>query len=93
MAHNHVAANLLMAVFVVGGLVLGYSTKQEVFPEVNLDQVSISVAYPGAGPDEVEEGIILKIEENISGVDGLKEIKAQAAEGFGTAGTGRGHAG
>jgi len=84
MAHNHVAANLLMAVFIVGGLVLGYSIKQEVFPEVNLDQVSISVAYPGAGPDEVEEGIILKIEENISGIDGLKEIKAQAAEGFGT---------
>ena len=84
MAHNHVAANLLMAVFIVGGLVLGRSIKQEVFPEVNLDQVTISVAYPGAGPDEVEEGIILKIEENISGIDGLKEIQAQAAEGFGT---------
>jgi len=84
MAHNHVAANLLMAMFVIGGLILGRSIKQEVFPEVNLDQVTISVSYPGAGPDEVEEGIILKIEENISGIDGLKEIQAQAAEGFGT---------
>ena len=84
MAHNHVAANLLMAVFVIGGLVFGFSIKQEVFPEVNLDMVTVTVAYPGAAPDEVEEGIILKIEENISGIDGLKELKSSAAEGFGT---------
>lgn len=84
MAKNHVAANLLMMLFVIGGLVLGYSIKQEVFPEILLDQIQVSVAYPGASPEEVEEGIILKIEENISGVDGVKEVKALAAEGFGT---------
>ncbi|MDH3392277.1 MAG: efflux RND transporter permease subunit, partial [Desulfobulbaceae bacterium] len=84
MAHNHVAANLLMMMFVIGGLILGFSIKQEVFPEINLDMVQISVAYPGAGPDEVEEGIILQIEENISGLDGIKEITSVAAEGGGT---------
>lgn len=84
MARNHVAANLLMLVFIVGGIVLGFSVKQEVFPEVTLDKVMVSVAYPGAGPEEVEEGVILKIEENLTGVDGIKQIKAQAAEGFGT---------
>jgi len=84
MAHNHVAANLLMLVFVVGGLILGFSIKQEVFPEILLDKVQVSVTYPGASPEEVEEGIILKIEENISGVDGIKEIKALAREGTGT---------
>ncbi len=84
MAHNHVAANLLMALFVIGGVVLGYSIKQEVFPEINLDKVQVSVSYPGASPEEIEEGIILKIEENISGVDGIKEIKALAIEGMGT---------
>ncbi|MCF6291003.1 MAG: efflux RND transporter permease subunit [Desulfobacterales bacterium] len=83
MAGNHVAANLLMFLFIVGGLVFGFSIKQEVFPEVTLDQVRISVAYPGAGPDEVEEGILLKIEENISGIDGLKEVRSQAGEGIG----------
>jgi multidrug efflux pump subunit AcrB len=83
MAHNHVAANLLMMVFIVGGLALGYSIKQEVFPEINLDRIQVSVAYPGAGPDEVEEGIILQIEENIAGIDGIKEINAVAAEGYG----------
>ncbi len=83
MAGNHVAANLLMMLFIVGGLVLGITIKQEVFPEVTLDSVRISVTYPGAGPDEVEEGIILQIEENISGIDGLKEIKSLAVEGNG----------
>jgi multidrug efflux pump subunit AcrB len=84
MAHNHVASNLLMMVFIVGGILVGLSVKQEVFPEISLDLVRISVAYPGAGPEEIEEGILLKIEENLSGVNGIKEIKAVAAEGFGT---------
>jgi len=84
MAENHVAANLLMLVFVVGGLLLGPKVKQEVFPEVSLDWISVSVPYPGAGPEEVEEGILLKVEENLTGVDGIKQIKATAAEGVGT---------
>ncbi|MFQ5736475.1 MAG: efflux RND transporter permease subunit [Thermodesulfobacteriota bacterium] len=84
MAHNHVAANLLMMALVVGGLVMGISIKQEVFPEIALDKVQVTVAYPGAGPEEVEEGIILKIEENLSGVNGIKEIKSVANEGYGT---------
>lgn len=84
MAHHHVAANLLMLVFVVGGLILGPKVKQEIFPEVSLDWISVSVPYPGAGPEEVEEGILLKIEENLTGVDGIKQIKATAAEGAGT---------
>ena len=83
MAHNHVAANLLMMVFIIGGLALGYSIKQEVFPEINLDRIQVSVAYPGAGPDEVEEGILLQVEENISGIDGIKEITSVGAEGYG----------
>ena len=83
MAENHVAANLLMLVFIVGGLILGFSIKQEVFPDVNLDRVQVSVVYPGAGPEEVEEGVIFKIEENLTGVDGIKQVKSVAAEGYG----------
>lgn len=84
MATNSVAANLLMMIFIVGGLLMAYSIKQEVFPEINLDMISISVAYPGAGPEEIEEGILLKIEEAISGVSGIDEIKSVASEGKGT---------
>ncbi|TYO99090.1 multidrug efflux pump subunit AcrB [Geothermobacter ehrlichii] len=84
MARNHVAANLLMLVFIVGGVLLGFGIKQEVFPEISLDMIQVSVAYPGAGPEEVEEGVLLKIEENLIGVDGIKQIRSVASEGFGT---------
>ena len=84
MAHNHVAANLMMMIFIVGGLITAFSIKQEVFPEIEFDIVLVTVAYPGAGPEEVEDGIILKIEENLSSISGIKEIKSVATEGFGS---------
>ena len=84
MAMNHVAANLLMLVLILGGVIMAPSIKQEIFPEVSLDRVSVSVAYPGAGPEEVEEGIIIKVEESLTAVDGIKQLKATANEGFGT---------
>ncbi|MCD6526441.1 MAG: efflux RND transporter permease subunit [Desulfuromonas sp.] len=84
MAQNHVAANLLMLMFVIGGLVMGSSLKQEVFPEVSLDMINVSVAYPGAGPEEIEEGILLKIEDNLTEIDGIKQLKSTAREGLGT---------
>lgn len=84
MTRRHVAANLLMMVFVAGGLIKGFNVKQEIFPEIALDKIKITVEYPGAAPEEIEEGIILKIEENISGIDGIKEISAAASEGLAT---------
>ena len=83
MANNHVAANLLMMIFIIGGFVMSFSIKQEVFPEIDLDLINVTVAYPGAGPEEVEDGIVLKIEESLSSLTGIKEIKSVAAEGLG----------
>lgn len=84
MATNHVAANLLMFFFIIGGLIIGQSVKQEIFPEINLDRIMISVNYAGAGPEEIEEGIILKIEESLTGIDGIKKITATANESSGS---------
>ncbi len=84
MAKNHVSANLLMLLFLVGGLLMGRGIKQEVFPEVNLDRVVVTVAYPGASPEEVEDGVILPIEDAVSGVKGIKELRARALEGQAT---------
>ncbi len=84
MAHHGVAANLLMLVFMVGGLVVGLNIKQEVFPEIALDKVQVSVVYPGAAPEEVEEGVLLIIEENVSGLEGIKKMTSLAVEGRGT---------
>ena len=83
MARHPVAANLLMFVLIVGGVLGVVRSKQEVFPEFTLDQVQVSVPYPGASPTEVEQGIILAIEEAIRGIDGVKRVNASAFEGRG----------
>ena len=84
MAEHPVAANLLMAALVFGGLFTAFRVKQEVFPEFSLDIVGISVIYPGASPEEVEEGIIVAIEDAVRGLDGVKEVTSTASEGRGS---------
>jgi len=85
MAKNPVAANVLMLILIVGGLVtLAAGIKQEVFPEVDLDVVLVDVIYPGASPAEVEQAVVLAIEEAIRGVDGIKEVQSTAREGYAT---------
>ena len=81
MARNTVAANLAMLVLLIGGVVAALNIKQEVFPEFELDIITVAVPYPGASPAEVEQGITLAIEEAIRGVDGVKEITSSSAEG------------
>jgi len=84
MADNHVAANILMMIFIVGGLIIGGSIKQEVFPEFEMDMVTITVVYPGATPEEVEDAIVRPIELAISGINNIKQINAIARENVGT---------
>ncbi|MCB9786853.1 MAG: efflux RND transporter permease subunit [Deltaproteobacteria bacterium] len=83
MARNTVAANLLMLVLLVGGYLVSGRIKQEVFPEFQLDWVMVQVAYPGASPEEVEKGIVLAIEEQVRGLDGVKQVVSSASEGSG----------
>ncbi len=80
MANNHVAANILMLVLIIGGLLIGKSVKQEVFPEFDLDMIQISMVYPGATPAEVEDSLVRPIELAVSGVDNIKRVRATAVE-------------
>ena len=84
MARNSIAANLAMFVLLVGGVLFSTQVTQEVFPEFDLDQVVVRVPYPGASPAEVEQGILLAIEDQIRGVDGVKKVTSQAQEALGT---------
>ncbi len=79
---NPIAANLMMAVMVVGGLLSLTVIRQEEFPAIDPDAVSISVEYRGASPAEVEESICIRIEEAIEGTPDLDRITTVAAEGF-----------
>ncbi len=83
MASNHVTANLLMFGFILGGLVMSFNIKQEIFPELELDFIFVTVPYPGASPGEIEEGIILAIEEEVRGLDDVKNVTSVAREGVG----------
>ncbi|MCS6857013.1 MAG: efflux RND transporter permease subunit [Sandaracinaceae bacterium] len=81
MAQNPVAANVLMVLLLAAGLLSLPQIRQEVFPEAELDMVLIYVDYPGASPEEVEQGVILAVEEAVRGLDGVKEVRSTASEG------------
>ena len=81
---NHVAANLLMIFLLLAGVLTLQNIKIETFPEFAPDMISISMEYPGASPEEVEEAIIRRIEERIAGLAGIKKITASARESFGS---------
>ncbi|MEE2787929.1 MAG: efflux RND transporter permease subunit [Myxococcota bacterium] len=83
MAANPVAANLLMLLCIGGGLAMSFQVNQEVFPRFELDEVRISFGYPGASPEEIEQGVLLAAEESVRGLDGVKEVVAAASEGSG----------
>ena len=83
-AKNPVAANLVMIVLLVGGALSAMSIKVELFPEFSLDLISVAVPYPGAAPEEVEEAICVRIEEEVHAIDGVKRVTSSATEGAGT---------
>lgn len=82
--NNGVAANLLAGIVIVAGLFIATSIKLELFPELDLDTISVNVPYPGAAPEEVESGIIELIEDRIQDVEGIKKMTATAGEGYGS---------
>lgn len=84
MARNPVAANLLMAVVMVAGLIAVFELRKEVFPTFPTELIRVTVPYPGSSPTEVEEGILIKIEEAVQDMDGIEEVTAEARENVGT---------
>ncbi|MFK5955957.1 MAG: efflux RND transporter permease subunit [Planctomycetota bacterium] len=82
-AHNTVAANLAMvAIILIGALTVG-TLRQEVVPNIVMDSAMITVVYPGASPEEVEQGVIMRIEKEVQGLAGVDQVKATANEGVG----------
>ncbi|MGQ9669128.1 MAG: efflux RND transporter permease subunit [Desulfosoma sp.] len=84
-AQNRVFANIVLVLIFTAGIMASFLMLKENFPEFSLDMITISVPYPGADPEEVEEGICRKMEEALKGVEGIKQIITQARENAGTA--------
>ena len=83
MAQNSVAANLLMALIFILGILSLVQLPQEVFQESSLDAIEVRADYPGASPEEVEDSVVRRIEEAVDGIEGIKEIVAAASEHVG----------
>ncbi len=81
--YNPVAANLMMLFILFAGIVSYSMMTKRMTPDVQLNIVSISVPYLGAAPNEVEEGVIIKVEEAIQDVKGIKTVRSTAREGMG----------
>jgi multidrug efflux pump subunit AcrB len=79
-AHNPVAANLLMLIIMTVGLGSAFNIQRAMFPALEIEVVFIDIAYPGAAPEEVEQGVVLKIEEAINDIDGIKRVESDAFE-------------
>ncbi|WP_425235624.1 efflux RND transporter permease subunit [Ulvibacterium sp.] len=75
-------------IFIIGFLIFGYlgykKLNSSFFPLSDPSFISISVSYPGASPEEVEEGVIEKIERNLKGVQGVDRITSISQENLGT---------
>jgi len=80
-ARNRVAANLLMWSIVVAGAVSLPTIKQTIFPDFPVNLVSVTVVYPGASPEDMERSVTLRIEEELEGLEGVKEMTSSANEG------------
>ena len=80
-ANNHIAANLLLVLIVLSGLVAIPNMPQKSFPDIDVPIINVTVAYLGAAPEEVEQGVCIRIEEELEGIDGIEKISSAAYEG------------
>lgn len=84
-ARNTVFANVVIVLILSGGLIAGVRMPRETFPDLEVDMVGVRVIWPGADPEEVEEGICRKIEEAVAGIEGIKRYNTIAEENYGFA--------
>jgi len=82
--NNRVTVNLIMIFILVAGLFAVTRMRREMFPQFALDMVNITVVYPGASPEEIEEGIVVKVEERIKGIEGIIKTYSGSYEGYGS---------
>ena len=80
----HVAVNVFVIAFFVFGYFGMTSLKSSFFPLVDSKIISISIVYPGASPQEIEEGVVLQIEDNLKGLKGIDRVTSVSNENSGS---------
>ncbi len=79
-----ISGNTLMLLILIFGLSSLYNLRSNFFPEETEKLVTIQVIYPGASPQEIEEGVVNKIEESLQGITGLDRVTSTSKENAGT---------
>ncbi|BDX08158.1 efflux RND transporter permease subunit [Planctobacterium marinum] len=82
-ANNSVAANLMMFFIIVMGIVSYFTIQRQMFPNIEINYIHVNAVYPGASPQEIEEGIMVKVEEALKDVTEIKKIISRANRGSG----------
>ncbi|MFD0863766.1 efflux RND transporter permease subunit [Sungkyunkwania multivorans] len=80
----HVAVNVVILAFLIFGLIGALSLRSSFFPLVDSKIININITYPGASPQEIEEGVVLKIEDNLKGLPGIDRVTSSSSENSGT---------
>ena len=79
-----VAVNVLILAFIIFGIIGAKSIKSSFFPLTDSKTISINLIYPGASPSEMEEGVVLKIEDNLKGIVGVDRVTSVSRENSAT---------
>jgi len=82
-ARNSVAANLLMFFIIVMGIASYFTIQRQMFPNIEINYITINATYPGASPQEIEESIFIKVEEAVKDITEIKRIVSRAFRGGG----------
>ncbi len=77
---NNVLVNLVVFIVLAMGVIASVKLVREIFPEISVDTLIVTMVYPGADPEDVEEGISRKIEEAIDGIEGIKKYTTVSSE-------------
>ena len=83
-ARNPVAANLMMVAIILGGIAAAFMLRKEDFPSTVVQEIRIQIAYPGASPEEVESGVLVRIEEAVGNLKGIRQVVSDATQGSGS---------
>ena len=75
-------ANAIIVVIVMFGVYNLFTIKKSFFPELDPRRIIVSVSYPGASPEEMEEGVTIKIEQALRGIDGVEKLNSTSSENF-----------
>ena len=80
----HVAVNVVIGAFIVFGIIGALSLKSSFFPLADSKIITTNIVYPGASPQEIEEGVVLQIEDNLKGLRGIDRVTSVSRENSGT---------